>query len=109
MEYLGVIAFVLVLGYSTLPNKIKNLEKEIKRIKKSIKGDTAMSKLISELKGQTCLVECKEGLLDGKTVIECQVIDVDDEWVKISYTNKKAENKVKIIRIDTIESIEISK
>ncbi len=39
--------------------------------------------------------------------MECNVIDVDDEWIKISYSDKKKVEKTKIIRIDTIESIEL--
>ncbi|MPW26920.1 hypothetical protein GC105_14130 [Alkalibaculum sp. M08DMB] len=107
MEYLGVIAFIIVLGYSSLPNQIKKLDKEIKKIKNNSKGDNIMSKLISDLKGHECVIECKEGLLDGKTSIECKVLDVDDEWMKISFTTKKGQSKLKVIRIDTIENIEM--
>lgn len=42
--------------------------------------------------------------------MKCTIVDVDDEWIKITYTvkNKKAEETVsKIVRIDNIDSIEL--
>jgi len=108
MEYFGVLALILMLGYSNYPKKVDKLEKEFRKIKSNGKGEKNMSKLISDLKGQNCTIECKEGLLDGKTKIECKVIDVDDEWIKISFINKKGENKQKVIRVDTVGSIELS-
>lgn len=35
------------------------------------------------------------------------VLDVDDEWIKISYTEKKGNTKIKIMRIDAIDGVEV--
>ena len=42
----------------------------------------------------------------GKTELSCNIIDVDDEWIKICYTEKKDKQVVKLMRIENIESIE---
>ncbi len=39
--------------------------------------------------------------------MECEVLDVDDEWVKITYKDKKDVTKTIIIRIESIDNIEI--
>lgn len=36
----------------------------------------------------------------------CKIIDADDEWIKICYTEKKDKQVVKLMRIENIESIE---
>lgn len=67
-----------------------------------------MSRLIESLKGHECIIECDEStLISGKTNVTCQVLDVDDEWVKISFTDKHDKKKTKIIRIENIVSIEL--
>ena len=42
----------------------------------------------------------------GKTELSCKIIDADDEWIKICYTEKKDKQVVKLMRIENIESIE---
>ena len=41
----------------------------------------------------------------GKTELSCKIIDADDEWIKICYTEKKDKQVVKLMRIENIESI----
>lgn len=67
-----------------------------------------MSKLIASLVGKTCKLKTEEALLlSGGTELTCQIIDADEEWVQFTYTDKKAGQKNRMLRIDTIESIEI--
>ena len=42
----------------------------------------------------------------GKTELSCKIIDADDEWIKICYTEKKDKQVVKLMRIENIDSIE---
>ena len=42
----------------------------------------------------------------GNTDLSCKIIDADDEWIKICYTEKKDKQVVKLMRIENIESIE---
>ncbi|MEM1484566.1 hypothetical protein V6615_06755 [Oscillospiraceae bacterium PP1C4] len=109
MEYMGLIAFVLILGYSSYPSKVKALENEVKKIKKRIGGENAMSKLINGLIGQKCIITTDEAAwLSGSDTLHCAVIDADEEWIKISFADSKGVNKTQIFRIDEIERIDLS-
>jgi len=108
LEYFGVIAFILVLSQIGYSSKIKKLESEIKNLKRKIKGEDELSKLLKDLIGQKCLINCDGAVIfTGKTEIECEVLDVDDEWVKITFKDKKGVTKTNIIRIESIDNIEI--
>lgn len=104
MEYFGIIAFVLVLSQMGSSSKITKLEKEIKRLKRKLEGDNSMSKLLMDLIGHKCLIECEN------VQLECEVVDVDDEWVKIISKEKKGKRdiiKTQIIPVNSIENIEL--
>ena len=108
MEFFGFAAFLLIVSYMSYPSKIKKLEKQLLAIKRSEKGGNAMSKLISELKGHRCQIKCEEGFFAlTDATVECEVIDSDDEWIKISFKDKKGIEKMKIIRIENIQEIEL--
>ena len=63
---------------------------------------------ISELINKKCILICGEDILiDNKTEIECTILDVDDEWIKFTFTDKKAVNKTQVSRIEAIESVQI--
>ena len=67
-----------------------------------------MSKLISSLVGRTCKLKTEEALLlSGGTELVCQITDADDKWVQFTYTDKKAGQKTRLMRIDGIDSIEV--
>ncbi|HCO74542.1 MAG TPA: hypothetical protein DIT16_06770 [Clostridium sp.] len=67
-----------------------------------------MSKLLKDLIGVKCIISCEGALVFiGKSEMECEVLDVDDEWVKITYKDKKDVTKTNIIRIESIDNIEI--
>lgn len=108
LEYFGLIAFVLVLSQMGYPSKIKKLEGELKSLKRKIKGEEALSKLLKDLIGVKCIIDCDGAVVfTGKSEMECEVLDVDDEWVKITYKDKKDVTKTNIIRIESIDNIEI--
>ena len=67
-----------------------------------------MSKLIAELVGKSCKIKSDDALHPvGKEEMLCCVLDVDDEWIKISFTDKKGKQMTKLIRIEKIDEIEI--
>lgn len=108
LEYFGLIAFVLVLSQMGYPSKIKKLEGELKSLKRKINGEEALSKLLKDLIGVKCIIDCDGAVVfTGKSEMECEVLDVDDEWVKITYKDKKNVTKTNIIRIESIDNIEI--
>ena len=68
-----------------------------------------MSRLIKELEGKWCIIDS-----DDLDVEKVRVCDVDGEWVKVEYKEvqykKGAPEKVKtkLIRVDSIDSVEIA-
>lgn len=109
MEWVGWISLIIILCYSAYPGKVKKLESKVKRLERSQKGDINMSKIICGLVGKSCKIRTEEALvLTGAQEIECDVLDADDEWITIEYYDKKQNKKVKIVRIDSIENIELN-
>jgi hypothetical protein len=61
-----------------------------------------------ELSGHCCSIMNEEGeYLTGSADIVCEVLDVDDEWIKISYQDKIGRRVVKLERIEYIDRVEI--
>ena len=52
MEYLGVLAFVIVLCYMSYPDKVKKLERKVKKLEKERCRESIMSKLIEEFQAK---------------------------------------------------------
>lgn len=67
-----------------------------------------MSKILSELMNKTCIIvsdSCLE--ISCKREIECTVVDVDDDWIKITFIDKKGIRKTEIFRVETIERVHL--
>ena len=91
----------LVIIYASSEKKIKRLNKRIKRLEKQVKGNQDMSRLLEELKGQTVTV-----LVSG-VGFEYEILDIDEDWVKLSCENKKKEKETKLVRIEDIQGIQL--
>lgn len=113
-DWISWVCLMILLLQINYPSKVKTLEKRFKALEKREKKEKSvveMSKLISELKEKKCTIQFDasiDNIFDNE--LECTIVDVDDEWIKITYTvkNKKAEETVsKIVRIDNIDSIEL--
>jgi hypothetical protein len=108
MEYFGIFAFILVLAYSSYPGKIKQLEAKIKKLERTQKGERVMSKLINDLVGKECKIKSDDILvLVGSDGLKCLVMDCDDEWIKIQYTDKKNNVITKLLRIENIDEVDL--
>ena len=107
MEYFGIFAFVLVLAYSSYPGKVKRLEAKLKKMEKKQKGENVMSKLINELVGKQCRIKPDEEIELVDSWIQCDVLDVDDEWIKIRYEDKKKGVVTRLFRIENIGEVEV--
>ena len=59
-----------------------------------------MSRLLEELKGQTATVT-----VDG-VGFEYEIIDIDEDWVKLSREGIKQHRVTKLIRIEDVELIQ---
>lgn len=112
MDWFGWIAFIIVLSFSGLPDKVKRMERRIKKLEIKQNGGNKMSDMINSLKGQKCILKFN-GSFDSffGDKVTCTIIETDNDWVKISYqkANKKSEEKTinKIVRIEDIENIEL--
>lgn len=114
MEFIGWFCFIIILCYSGYPRRVKHNEKRIKNLEKKQNGGNEMSNLVAELKGKNCLITFDasfDAFFDNK--VNCKIVDTDNEWIKITYEEKKKKKddlektKVKIVRIENIESIEL--
>lgn len=112
MEYLGVFAFIMVISYMGLPGKVNHLETKVKRLNKVLlinnKGESIMSKLINDLVGKKCVIKSDIGLeMFSNDMIECKVLEADEDWIKIEYNEKKGNLVTMLMRVDNIDNVEI--
>ncbi|HHD9291622.1 TPA: hypothetical protein ACOZNB_000796 [Streptococcus pneumoniae] len=103
----GVIMWVLVFilfmifFYSNNSKKIKKLENKIKRLERKEKGNAEMSRLLQEMIG-------KEPIITGVYIgpDNWEVVDVDEEWVKLRRVDNTGKEKFKLQRIEDIQTVE---
>ena len=100
MWALGFVPLMIVF-YLDHSQKVKKLENKIKRIEQKEKGNTDMSRLLKELIGRTPVIV---GRLFGTD--NWEVVDVDEEWVKLRRVDKKGKEKFKLQRIEDIQTVE---
>ena len=100
MWALGFVPLVIVF-YLDHSQKVKKIENKIKRIEQKEKGNTDMSRLLKELIGRTPVIV---GQLFGTD--NWEVVDVDEEWIKLRRVDKKAKEKFKLQRIEDIQTIQ---
>ena len=91
----------LVIIYASPEKQIKKLNKRIKRLEKQVKGNQDMSRLLEKLKGQTATVT-----VDG-VGFEYEIIDIDEDWVKLTRVNHKQQRETKLVRIEDIQGIQL--
>ncbi|WP_078887457.1 hypothetical protein [Streptococcus pneumoniae] len=103
----GVIMWVLVFilfiifFYSINSKKIKKLENKIKKLERKEKGNVEMSRLLQEMIG-------KEPIITGVYIgpDNWEVVDVDEEWVKLRRVDNTGKEKFKLQRIEDIQTVE---
>ena len=91
----------LVIFYTSSEKKIKGLNRRIRRLEKQVKGNQDMSRLLEELKGQTATVT-----VNGFGT-EYEIMDIDEDWVKLSRVNNKQQSETKLVRIEDIQGIQL--
>ena len=91
-----IFILFLLIFYASSEKKIKRLNKRIRRLEKQ-----DMSRLLEELKGQTATV-----LVSG-VGFEYEILDIDEDWVKLSRENKKKEKETQLVRIEDIQGIQL--
>ena len=91
----------LVIFYASSEKKIKRLNKRIKRLEKQLKGNQDMSRLLEELKGQTVTVT-----VNGFGT-KYEMLDIDEDWVKLTRVNHKQQGETKLVRIEDIQGVQL--
>ena len=100
MWALGFVPLMIIF-YLDHTQKVKKLENKIKKFERKEKGYTDMSRLLKEMIGRTPVIV---GQLFGTD--NWEVVDVDEEWVKLRRVNKKGKEKFKLQRIEDIQTVE---
>ena len=100
MWALGFVPLMIIF-YLDHTQRVKKLENKIKKFERKEKGNTEMSRLLKELIGRTPVIL---GQLFGKD--NWEVVDVDEEWVKLRSVDKKGKEKFKLQRIEDIQTVE---
>ena len=100
MWALGFVPLMIIF-YLNHIQKVKKLENKIKRIEQKEKGNAEMSRLLKELIGRTPVIV---GQVFGTD--NWEVVDVDEEWVKLRRVDKKGKEKFKLQRIEDIQTIQ---
>ena len=100
MWALGFVPLV-IMYYIYHSQKVKKLENKIKRIEQKQKGNKEMSRLLKELIGKKPTII---GQVFGTD--NWEVVDVDEEWVKLRRVDKKGKEKFKLQRIEDIQTVE---
>ena len=90
----------LIMVYASSEKKIKRLNKRIRRLEKQLKGNQDMSRLLEELKGQTVSIR-----LNGFGS-NWEIVDCDEDWVKLSREGIKQHRVTKLVRIEDVELIQ---
>lgn len=100
MWALGFVPLVIMF-YLYHTQRVKKLENKIKRIEQKQKGNIEMSRILKEMIGKKPTII---GELFGTNFWE--VVDVDEEWVKLRYVDKTGKEKIKLQRIEDIQAVE---
>lgn len=100
MWALGFVPLMIIF-YLDHTQKVKKLENKIKKFERKEKGNTEMSRLLKEMIGRTPVIV---GQLFGTD--NWEVVDVDEEWVKLRRVDKKGKEKFKLQRIEDIQAVE---
>ena len=79
----------------------RDWNRRIRRLEKQVKGNQDMSRILEELKGQTATV-----LVSG-VGFEYEIIDIDEDWVKLTRVNHKQQRETKLVRIEDIQGIQL--
>ena len=97
MKYIW-LSFIplLFLIYTGSEKKIKRLNRRIRRLEKQLKGSQEMSRL---LEGQTVTV-------NGFRT-EYEIMDIDEDWVKLSREINKQQRETKLVRIEDIQGVQL--
>ena len=83
-------------------SKLRRMQGRVKSLEKYRKGEKTMSRFLKEMIGKKSMITSE---LIGTN--DWLVVDVDEDWVKLSKTDKKGQTRTKLMRIEDIRSVEL--
>lgn len=92
---------VFIFGIDSF-NKLMRMQGRIKSLERKRKGNKTKSQFLKEMIGKKPTI-----MSESIGTNNWLVVDVDEEWVKLSMTDKKGQTKTKLIRTEDIRSIEL--
>lgn len=114
MEWAGWVSLFILICAINIPGDVKKLKRKVRLLETKLKqreskkeGENVMSLIIQGLVGEECIIESNSAAFIGMSKVECKVLEADEEWIKISFLDKKKGLCTKIFRIDEIDNIEL--
>lgn len=106
-DIMALVSFIAVLYCCFYLCRVRALEKKVGKLAYKMKGEDMMSKVITMLVGKRCKLKSKSGFpFTGNAELSCEVLEADEEWIKITYEDKRKGDIIKIIRIENIDHID---
>jgi hypothetical protein len=102
-----IFSIIAYTSYAGLEPKIKRLNSKMRKLNKELEGEVHMSKMISDLVGKKCVIGFYNVYLAVGKDKAFEVLEVDEEWVKLAYNDRKDQPQISIIRVEEIKSIEL--
>ena len=100
MEYMGLFAFVFVLG---LWGRMKRLERILRENNIRPRGTGSLGDQLGERVGQTLFITLYEGG-EGTTTI-CKILDADEEWLHVIRNEGKKNQREMLLRLADVKQI----
>lgn len=100
------MVFIFGIDWIDSSNKLKRMQGRIKSLERKRKGNKTISRFLKEMIGKKPTI-MSESIGTNNWLVNWLVVDVDEEWVKLSMTDKKGQTKTKLICIEDIRSIEL--
>ncbi len=67
-----------------------------------------MNDMLKDLTGKRCSILNEDAeYLTGSADIACDVLAVDDEWIKVAFTDRQGRRVTRMERTDTLDRIEL--
>ena len=96
-----LVPMILFFGIDS-SSKLRRMQGRVKSLERNRKGEKTMSRFLKEMIGKKPMITRE---LIGTN--DWLVVDVDEDWVKLSKTDKKGQKKTKLMRIEDIRSVEL--
>ena len=86
----------------TSSSELNKVKRKLKRLERNKERSREMSRFFKEMIG-------KKPIIIGEVLgtKDWEVVDADEDWVKLKNTNKKGRTRIKLMRIDDIKSVEL--